>query len=453
MHKTFTAILCVAAALLSAISCVENDRTLGSGMLPDESILQLGVKTFDLPVTNRVSDSVQAANDISMLIGTMHDPTFGTVTSNSASYIVPYSDSTDFGDNPQLISAYLNLSIDSTYYLDSDQKGIHQRIKIYKLTSPLDSNLTFCNSISPDKYDPVPITVSDPIIYGEGTIKIDLRDEFAEELLATTPEEFEDVTLFLKRIYGLYIEIEPAISTSSGRMNYLDMGNSTINLNYTMNDPDRGITDLDTTESFAFGYYSYQAYNFFSTGSESLTSETPGDILYLEGLSGVKPHISATDLKTMINDWIAEEGLENQTIILSRAELVFPYEMPQDYEKFNMELPSAIYAFTNSPWATDSLRYYTILPEVYSVSNRGDINRSLNEYSMDITDYMQDLLRLDISEIDSDMDLWIAPMKYKVNLLNDRVYEFDNYNYNKILLNGPTADRKPTLSITYGILK
>ena len=88
--KTLTATLCaIAASLTAAVSCVENDRSLGSGLLPDESILTLGTKTFDLPVTNRVSPSVQAANSIKMMVGTMTDPVFGTVESSAATYIIP----------------------------------------------------------------------------------------------------------------------------------------------------------------------------------------------------------------------------------------------------------------------------------------------------------------------------------------------------------------------------
>ena len=44
-------------------------------------------------------------------------------------------------------------------------------------------------------------------------------------------------------------------------------------------------------------------------------------------------------------------------------------------------------------------------------------------------------------------------MKYKVNISDTRVYEFDNYNYNKTVLNGPAAERRPTLTITYGLMR
>ena len=74
----FSKTLAAAAAALIMIpavtSCIENDRTMGEGLLPEESILSVGIKTFDLEVTNRTSDSTQAANNFSMLIGNMTDP-------------------------------------------------------------------------------------------------------------------------------------------------------------------------------------------------------------------------------------------------------------------------------------------------------------------------------------------------------------------------------------------
>lgn len=448
----FYTIIAAMTAAIAATSCVDNDRTMGHSLVPDEYNLSLGTKTFDLPVTNRVSDSTQSSNSSNMLIGTLSDPIFGTVTANSASYILPYSDSTDFGDDPLLLSAYLTLQIDSTYCLEDNQKGIHQRIHIYKLTSPIDSTKLFCNSITPADYDPTPVTVSDPVIYGSGSIRLDLRPEFALELLKTTPEEFKDLNLFLERIHGLYIEVEQPLNTQSGgRLNYLSLGYSTINIDYRLNDPDRGFVDHDTTESFVFGYTT--ALNNYRTTSAHLENDTPGDSLYLEGLSGIKPHIAAMDLKRMLDRWIREEGLEGLTIFLSRAHITLPYEMPQDYARFDTEHPESIYAFTSTPWATDTLRLYTPLPEIRNVTNKGEINRSLKEYTLDITSYIQDLLLTDSADINSSMDLWIAPYKERTDsYYGTSYYDFDTGNYNKIILNGPTADRRPTLSITYGVM-
>ncbi len=452
---SFRTALYVALTILAstmAASCIENNRETGGGILPEGMVPELGIKTFELPVTNRASDSVQASNSSNMLIGTLTDPKFGTVTCNAASFIVPYSDSTDFGDNPELIGAYLTLSIDSTYYLEENQEGIHQRIRVYKLTHKMDTALQFCNSITPDLYDPTPVTVSDPVIYGTGEIRVDLTDDFAAELLATTPEEFEDFTKFFDRIYGLYIAVEkPLEGSTGGRLNYLNLGYSSINLNYRTEVERNGSRQkIDTTESFVFGYYT--ALNNFSTTSD-LENDRPGDTLYLEGLSGVKPHISAIDLKDMMDNWITQEKLQDYAIVIARAELIFPYEMPQDYERFDIEHPGMIYAYTSVPWATDTLRYYSPLEEIYDNANIGAINRSEMVYSMDITAYMQRLAVTDRADIDASMDLWIAPTAARTGYTGTTYYSFDNHNYNKIILNGPSAERKPTLTLTYGVMK
>lgn len=452
-RTAFYAVLAL-IAMTSVHSCVENNRATGEGILPDGLVPQVGMKTFDLPVTNRVSDSVQSSNSSNMLIGTLSDPIYGTVTCNAASFIVPYSDSTDFGDNAELIGAYLTLSIDSTYFLESGQEGIHQRIRIYKLTHLLDSTMEFCTPILQEYYDPEPVTVSDPIIYGTGDIRIDLTDNFASELLATTPEEFSDFDLFFNRIFGLYIEVEkPLDNASGGRLNYLNLGYSTISLNYRKEvERNGGKEKIDTTESFVFGYYT--AINKFSTTSSHLENSHPGDSLYLEGLSGVKPHISAADLKELLNTWIAEDQLEDYAIIISRAELKFPYEMPSDYERFDTEHPARIYAFTSTPWATDTLRYYNPLEEVYDITNIGSINRSEKVYSMDITAYIQQLLTTDPADINASMDLWIAPMSSSTSSYTGTVYySFNNHDYNRIILNGPASERKPTLTLTFGLMQ
>lgn len=451
LKKVIAAALCTLITATALVSCVENDRTMGEGMLPGETILTVGVKSLDLPVANRISDSLQATNQVKMLVGTMTDPVYGRVVCNAASYILPYSDTTDFGENPELISAYISLSIDSTFYLDQSQEGIHQRIKIHKLKSRLNDTLSFCNSITPDDYYPETITTSDPLIYGIGEIRIDLKEEFAQELLSLTKEDFEDLDLFQEKIPGFYMEVEEPLGNSEGgRMNDIRLGNSTIILNYTYNDPENGISK-DTTESFAFGYST--AFNFFSTSSSHLANENPGDTLYLEGLSGVKPYVSAATLRDMIDSWIQEDQLENYTIIISRAEVVLPYEMPADFDRFDKEHPTSVYAFSCVPWATDTSRYMLPLPELLETNNRGEINRSLREYSLDITEYVQQLMLTDKAEIDGSMDLWFCPLTYRSNIAGDTYYELDNYNYRKIFLNGPTQERRPVINITYGLME
>ena len=71
--RTALRFLTVLAAAVTAASCIENDRTMGEGLIPGSATITLGTKTFDLPVINRVSDSVQCTGTSNMLVGTMTD--------------------------------------------------------------------------------------------------------------------------------------------------------------------------------------------------------------------------------------------------------------------------------------------------------------------------------------------------------------------------------------------
>ena len=48
------------------------------------------------------------------------------------------------------------------------------------------------------------------------------------------------------------------------------------------------------------------------------------------------------------------------------------------------------------------------------------------------------------------MSLWIAPLLEITNSYVEIFYDLDNGSYNKIILNGPTAERHPTLTLTFG---
>lgn len=441
----------IIAALLSA--CVENDRSMGEDLVIDDYILNVELRQFDLPLSNKVSDSVQSFTNINSLVGYFYDPLYGLKFSSCAAQILPYSDSTDFGVNPKLKSAYINLNIDSVKLLNKDLEGFRQNITLFKLVKDLDSTKYICNSIDPSDYSAVPISKSDPVICGDGVLKINLTDEFAEELLSVTPEEFKDMDLFKKKIKGIYITTDtPSDNQTGGRFNYVSLKSSVLYLNYIMNDPKRKIKDLDTTETFAIGYN--ESFNYFSTDSKHLENENPGEKLYVESLDGVKPYISAKALKNMLTEnWLKKEGLEDKTIVIANAQIVLPYDNPDDYTTFNNEHPNMIYAFRNIPGSTYTHRFYQPLEDVNTAVNKGGMNRSKMEYILDITNYCQEILKTESKDLDEGFDLWLAPMTFTVDDYSNTAYYFDNRSYNRVVLNGPGARRHPTIKIAYAILK
>ncbi len=448
-NKKASIVFVALLSLFISTSCIENDKSLGTQFLSSDYLLKLKLDTLSLPLTTRYMDSLQGGSSSHMLVGYLHDDIFKTMTVGSATQVLPTSDSTDFGENPQLLYAYINFQIDSTVYYDNSQLGIAQNIYVYKLLKDLDSTSLLNNAISYKDIDPKPVSVGSSIHFGDDSLKVYLSNEYANELLATTPEEFDSTALFLKRIKGLYISTEsPNVVAKQGRLNYLSVGSSYIYLHYILNDSSLGITDLDTVESFSIA--SKYCVNTFKTESKYLENLTDNNQLYVESLSGVKPYISGIEFRAMMDKWMSDNNLDPKKIVLSRATVKLPYEMPSDYTVVDKEYPTSIYPCSNN--IPDSTYTYSPLTEVYSSSATGKINRSKREYIADITTYLQELIRMDIEKINSSKDLWFSPSYSFSDSQGNIYYAIDTQDYKRAIINGPSAERHPTLEIAYVIV-
>lgn len=454
MQNRLSAVLMGCILFSAVISCVDNDRTLGQQFVSDDYVLKIETAEFPLPVVQRVRDTVQGDNTSSMVTGYLYDEDYGAFTIAGASYVIPVSDSAYLGVEPEFKRVYMRLYIDSCFYYSDNSASMPQNISIYELVKPMDSTYMFNNSLTPDYISKEPISVGSTMIFGPSSVKIDLSPEYGEKLLTTTPGEFIDVDLFMKRFYGMYVKTDaPDTHQPGGRLNYIGLSSSMIYVDYVMNDPERGIVDKDTTVTFVLGYF--QALNQFSATSRHLSTENPGDTLYLEGLSGIKPVVPADRLKDMMETWIeevcSESGYGRDAILLSRATLHFPYEMPDDYETFEIEHPAKIFPFTTDVNSSDSTAVFEAIDDLH-YSSGGVMDRSHNEYYCDITRQMQDFILKDPSEVDSTDDLWLCPVLVQTSTYYT-VYDFDSLNYYRLLLNGPSSDRPPYLTITYSLIK
>ena len=96
------------------------------------------------------------------------------------------------------------------------------------------------------------------------------------------------------------------------------------------------------------------------------------------------------------------------------------------------------------------------LPEIDGVASKGTPNRSLMQYTMDVTSYIQNLILADPDSVDASYDLWIAPMNVTTDDETDMTYYmFDNRNYRRVTLEGPAVaepERRPRLTVTYGLM-
>lgn len=428
-------------------SCIDADKTVGGGFLTEDYQLNIEKQVFNLPIISKMPDSIQAYSASSLIFGYLNDPRFGNSSVGSTSFIRSLTDTTDFGDNPTFKRAYITMSIDSTFTTKKDQEGIAQNIYIYKLIRDLDSTKFFNTSFTSADYDPIPISVGTNTFFGGDSLRIELSESFGKELLSITKSEIDTFDLFKKKIKGFYITTDsPNVNISSGRLNYMSLTSSFITVDYIHKHPTKG--DRDSSKSFILGYN--YALNFFKPGSKALATERPSSELFLDGLAGVKPYVKGSDIMGMIDTWAEAKGIKDVSkIILSRAYLEFPYEVPVDSDDMN-SFPNLLYpCYQNS--SKDSVQYFYPLGEIYKAVNIGAINRSLSTYTCDITRYMQTLLKSK-SVSEKSNNLWLMPILKYSDSYGNVYYNFDNAKYSKIVLNGMTANRKPTLVMVYAVM-
>ena len=467
LNKRNFVLLAFLSSLFVYTSCIESNKTLGSQFIPDDFVLKLHNAEFEIPVTNSAIDSIQGYNTSYMTFGYLNDETFGYTSGGFATHITPFGDSTYLGINPELKSIYLYMNIDSTSVLREDQRGIPQNIYIYKLKTDLDTLEMFNKSITADDYYPTPISVGTPVFFGDDSIKVYLSEEFGRELLATSTAEYDSTALFLERIKGLYFATDtPDINSGEGRMNYVTLGSSsTIYVSYRLTDPQRGYYRKDTMETFSLGYS--HAINTTRTSSHTLANDDISEHMYIQSLDGIKPLIKASDLNDILNAWISQNGFTKESLVIARAALEFPFEFDYEhYTDYSDIFPQQIYPCVFSNDQSDYLEFLSPLPEIYTNSSIGKINRSLNNYTCEITNYIQDMLRDD--NVTSDQDLYICPiLSYETQSSSNYMcsyyysyssgstyYGMDNQNYRHGVLNGSDhSTKRPKLLITYSLVK
>ncbi|HPW78164.1 MAG: hypothetical protein BWX62_00689 [Bacteroidetes bacterium ADurb.Bin037] len=437
-------IILSAFLLFSISSCISVDNRMGSDYIPTNQILYIRTQEFKAPMFTAVADSINMSSPSYLEFGSVNTPVFGNTTTAAVVQFAPYAYQKDYGENPVVQNMYVNIPIGGFAVFDQNDRYIPQNIYVYKLVKDLNHLDIYHNSFSEDYIDPIPVSKPGLVFLGRDTLRIDFTDAFAYELLAADSIERDSTKAFLNKYKGLYFTTERFEGAGTGgRINYLNFKETNIFINYKAGGG-------DSLLSYYFNIYGTY-YNISSHESAHLAGKDPSDKLYYEGLAGVKPRLDITTLTEQIKAWgLAQTPpVDADRILISRAELVMPVEIPtgEDYAAFD-NAPATLYPCNLI--SNDSLTYYSPLEDIYFENAGRTMNRSKWEYTFDITSYLQKILsRNDIGPRD---DLWIMPV-YLVSTTSGDTYYVDNFTYrNTTLLNGNLADRSPYVRITYAVL-
>lgn len=465
MSKSIALSLLIAAGLIG-VSCVKVDGSLGKGLLDKSLIYDTYMVEFPLEdIKMKLSEDLSGYSDSYLTIGAIRDETFGLTTRSAAFPLVPALDTINLGKGPKAISFDIYFALDSISCADDSQKGIIQNIYVYELLDSLDRNNTVASQEIP--HGTQVITKGIPIYDGTGALDFNFTQEFAQkyvdEMVKFGPvlkdrenEEFEDIyKKYVAALPGIYIETDLP-EGNGGRINMFDFTSISVsNSQYYRNDniallkinSEWDGVRKDSTFLFIPGepefsdevsaiknnqkFYQYC----FNRTSHSTSESTPGDYLYVEGGTGLKPVISAKELRDKTIKAIEENGGDPDQAIIVKATIELPYEQPENYmdmKYFPSILSPTIRTTIETTDDFDVITFAGLTDASVSTEDQGDIDRSNLMYCPDITYHLQELLkRKDLDEA-TNADIWLLTIHTRKEAdANGSLY--DNSYYQNLL--------------------
>ena len=455
MRKIFPAL---AAALVCCLSCVETEYGIGGNFIPEnlKYTMVTNQKVF-LDVDNSPTDSLSGYSSNWVTIGAIRDEDLGLTTRASVLYLMPLSDTLDFGKDPVFKRMHLSIALDSVNVADESQRNILQSVNVYSLKETVDPRYDYdCNADFKDKVDwDRSIVRNSPVINGKDSLSLDFTKEYASQFLSLTQDDLSDISKYKKKIKGFYVNTDIP-GDNSGRINmfHLQLGYDSAYLtgNFAKLDIRSTFNGVEKDSSYFFYLSPSKMFNVDSllyntaagnlpqyalnlTSQDSRKSEKVKGSLCVEGGGGLKPHILAKSLKDQVRSIIESNGHNPDKVTLTKASLSFYYDAPDEtYEGlklFPIMLSPTVRMHgvdTTGGVSTKKVIYDGISDSSSSSENQGDINYSRQCYAPDITYHLQALLSADDSAIErGDYDIWLLIMAYRTIVTESSSSEMSDY--------------------------
>ena len=283
--------------------------------------------------------------------------------------LVPLADSLDFGKNPKVLSFHFSAIRDTLSTVYDNQQRIIQNVYVSALKEPLDSTILYSGAfMDPEVREKFlntedRITEGVPVYDGGDSLSFDFSKEYAEQVLAGVQRfqqiegpEGDSLSYYLKEVPGIYITSEVPAG-NGGRINMFE-----IDLEYDTNygyitgnyaelkiRSDYGErSDVDTSFVFYFGpgdllknledNENIAQFAFNSSDHDTKTvyekdGVVAGKEIYVEGGSGVKPVIKASEIRDIIERQMGEAGIADiKETVINKATIILPYNVSGDYE-------------------------------------------------------------------------------------------------------------------------
>ena len=479
----------IGAVLFSSASCVYIDDTLGKDFIPTDHTWDVypceAVTLQGITMAN--SDKLSGYSTRRFTFGAVRDDNF--VCNKSTSFtLVPLDKNIDFGKEtdgyPIVRQFHLSAVRDTLSMVYDYQKKVIQNVYVHELKKPLDSTILYSSTnLSELALTDRLITEGVPVYSGGDSLSLDFSKEYTTSLIRRIREfqrlegqAGDSLNVYLKHVPGIVISTDPQ-GEDGGRINMFEVAMQTESGYITGNYAELKITGkydyseepVDTSFLFYFGPSdflkdddtSYPAqYAFNASDNRTVEADfmekwenSTKENIYVEGGSGLKPVVKASEIKEIISSLIKEKqdagnSINEDEIVINKATIMLPYNVGTDYdklEKYPMILSPTVRLKSNNE---EYVTYAGLTDSSIESENHGDINRSLQMYCPDISHHVQEIASLkqgvgeDVPSNESEEDFLKRLEKYDIWMLimHEEITEtstdssYDDY-YNNLLYN------------------
>lgn len=418
-------------------ACVKVDQRLGQDLIDKSLLYDTYTAEFELADIRLAKTSdLSGYSDTRITLGAIRDDTFGLTTRASAFTLVPAMDTLDLGQNPEPVKFDLHFAADTISTASPDQQHILQNVYVYALADTLNRNFAGINDAVPHGKER--ITRGVPVINGRDSLSFEFTEDFTRRYIKAIQQlggtdhilkRFEDYAAALP---GIYLETDVP-SGNGGRINLFQLSCLSVNDNgyYTRNNnvalltirSTYGGVRKDTTFLFIPGELDFLNEATYITEQQKFpqfalnlcsheTQEGPArEQILIEGGGGLKPVISARELREGTLKAIEARGGDPRKAVINKATILMPLAPVDDFSQLDL-FPSVLSPTIHRRFDNGTATFAGLTDASASDENQGDLDRSNLAYTPDITYHLQEILLNE--EEGEDHDIWFLNVHTEV---------------------------------------
>lgn len=407
--------MAVSFLLLITTSCTDVDNTLGSDLIPEDQQMAMKYTMFKADFMDAYmikQDSMITSNISTGLVGSLYDDVYGKTSAEFACQYISYGiyNTKELGYAPVADSLVMTLVFDGLPEGDTSKTQI---INIYPLkeklikgdtyyaSGNLDHMVDFTNKLASFEYRGATHEIS-------LTLTSEKAQAIMNQMVDTTGGVYDDSDLWYDRFPGLYFKADESSPVNASIINF-SMDSSVITLHgrnftdasaKTVKDTFYMITTFwvnseKTPNSSAIVF----KHDYTGTSIDpSVFNDTlnPLSKTYIKGMDG--PLALFEFRETFINDLKALLIPPYKTLVISKAYLEIHNE-ETDITRLNNSIKRlGLYSDFYHNYTPIRDYYYSYENEGNAIAYGGYLNRTTNNYGMDITAFIQQLVTNDEPE-------------------------------------------------------